>query len=1330
MSFYRNMNLKSKMLISFGIVFVFFIGALIYGMLGFIVSDKNMEKGIKTTEEAILAENIQQDVLQGLLAFKNFLNLGAEGSLDAFEVARISANANIRYLKVLNSNEERTIYIDNMEVELEYFSENFLKVMELKSRAQVYSEVLSETGERMLEDLDVLRFASVASEDDQAFHSIASSLEKLLYSRFYASEFYNYHTKDQYDISISNMEQFLYLIEHLPTSSFSQKDLKVFEEIRLDMQDYYDHLVLLYSVVMEQDQVVEAMDASTPIIKENASKISASVYIEQQKEREASRDYNRWISTFMVILMVIGVLIGVFVISHLLRLILEPINTLHGTFLHLADSETNTEFRLQENSDDEIGQMSKAFNTFMVNLSEYVNTVNVQNWIIKAQNDMANIVRDEKDIRLLAERLLTYCCSYTDSLVGSFYIKKEDVYVCYATYGYSQEKETHFEVGENYLGEVIKSKKLKIIKNISSNDLKAEKLKVKTSLLDDHPVVLSIIPLNFNNEINGVMELGYFREITPNDMELFKELSKSLAMLVHSAELKMQVRNLLGQSMHQTEELQRQQEELKQSNEELIEQTKALKESEAILQAQQEELRVSNEELEERTKQLEIQKAELNLKNKEILISQESIIRKSRDLEEANRYKSEFLANMSHELRTPLNSILVLSQLLESRVNNVPLTTKEKEFAATIYRSGNDLLKLINGVLDLSKVEAGQLDLHIEEFKLQQIINDNKALFEPLTAVKKIEFKVENYLSEDLVIQGDTLRLNQIIKNLLSNAIKFTHTGYVKMMIRKPNVQEVNDLGCHSENDIAIEIIDTGIGIKKEKRKLIFEAFKQSDGTTSRNYGGTGLGLTIALQLAKLMSGHIILDSQVGVGSRFIFIFPKDLHNKQETSIEEILLENERGDKVKPDEDKPDKDKPDKDTSEEELIQKQSLNQSVDKELKHRLLIIEDDEVFAGVLKELAEEKGYVVDVAHTGYEGIALALKKMPEGIILDMELPDIEGIEIAKRLENNSKTRQIPIHIISGSEQPLDKTNIPQSIIGFLKKPVDIRAIYTTLAKIEEFSKEGLKRLLVVGECGKESFDSFTSLGGIEVSKVLTGKEALELIEKEDFGCIVLDSILEDMKGIEFLTNINKTKKTKIPVVIYTDELENQDYNNMKEYTDSIILKSSKSKERLTDEVNLFLHNMRSSFDQLSNNLYTNDERVKANVKEKIKIEDSLEGVKILLVDDDERNVFALTHALEQYGVSIITAGNGEEAVHTFEDNADLEVILMDIMMPIMDGYEAIQEIRKLETNKRIPIIALTAKAMKTDRKKCIEAGADDYMTKPIDIEKLITLLKVWLA
>jgi len=753
-------------------------------------------------------------------------------------------------------------------------------------------------------------------------------------------------------------------------------------------------------------------------------------------------------------------------------------------------------------------------------------------------------------------------------------------------------------------------------------------------------------------------------------------------------------KNQMEELAKQGEELQTQQEELKQMNEELEEQAQNLKQ-------QQEELQMTNEELEEQTQSLEV-------KNIEVESAKKDIEQKTKQLEISSKYKSEFLANMSHELRTPLNSLLILSKdLYENRNKN--LEAIQVESAEIIYKSGCDLLVLINEVLDLTKIEAGKMSINIETVPLKQFTSDLIRDFKHHAEQKglKLNSKLNKELPES--IRTDSQRLNQILKNLLSNAIKFTEKGSVSISIDR-----------NTESTIIISVTDTGIGIQEDKQMAVFEAFQQAEGGTSRKYGGTGLGLSISRELAKLLGAEIKLSSKLNEGSVFSLIIPLEIH-QEDTSTNTTDLSADKAGSYRAKESGLFKPRLSNDTKYLNYPNIKDDRDTITGDDK-TVLIIEDDLKFAAILLNQANKKGFKCLSAASGEDGLLLASKHKPQAIILDMSLPGINGHTVLLELKANPSLRHIPVHIISGKERSLQP--IREGAIEYLMKPVAKEDLEKAFNRIENFVNRKIKNLLIIedNENSRKAMRILIGNGDVKCFEAETGKEALSLYKQNHIDCIILDIGLPDMSGFDIIHLLKKIKDHHIPpIIVYTGkELTKEENNELEKYAESIIIKGVKSEERLLDETALFLHrtisNMPKSKQLIINNLYDKETIFHAKT--------------ILLVDDDMRNLFALSKILKERGMEIIKSENGKSALEMLETHPNINLVLMDIMMPEMDGYEAMKRIRSNVKFKNLPVIALTAKAMKDDKQKCIDAGANDYITKPIDVERLLTLMRVWLS
>jgi len=822
-----------------------------------------------------------------------------------------------------------------------------------------------------------------------------------------------------------------------------------------------------------------------------------------------------------------------------------------------------------------------------------------------------------------------------------------------------------------------------------------------------------VVPASADGVVRAVIELGFLLRPPARVVELLSRVSDSVALAMRSAESKERLRSLLEESQRQGEELQAQQEEL---------------------QAQQEELRATNDELSQQRDtlrgmhgELASRKDELEASNDELLrqrdalaLAQKELAAKASELEKANRYKSEFLANMSHELRTPLNSSLILARLLaDNRGGN--LTEEQVKFAETIYGSGNDLLELINDILDLSKIEAGRAEVHATTITLGRILESVARTFEPVARDKGLAFVIERLGPEndgELVV--DEGKLAQVLRNLLSNALKFTERGQVTLSV-----------GLDAEH-VSFAVRDTGIGIPASQHGIIFEAFRQADGTTNRRFGGTGLGLTISRDLTRLLGGDLTVESEVGKGSVFRFQLPRRYRGPvasspatavagtSTTSAKETgslsveprrlpalsrspLAEATNGHRKPPPASAPLLD-----------VRGGAAGQVV-------LLVVEDDAAFADVLRMIAEEKGYVCELAATAEEGLNKARALRPSAILLDMNLPDHGGLHVLDSLKRTPETRHIPVHVVSVDD--VEQRVLEMGAVGYLQKPANAEALGAILDQFRQ-RMASLRRLLVVeddsvqrGAIGR-LLDSKT----VDIDAVGTVAEALERLREVSYDCVVVDLVLPDGTGLDLLEKMAHEEGLAFPpVIVYTGRsLSADEEQRLRRYSSSIIVKGARSPERLLDEVTLFLHQVESELPP---------DRQKMLRQARLK-ETAFDGKTVLVVEDDVRNVFALTSVLEPRGVRLVLARNGKEALKKLEQSDGVSLVLMDLMMPEMDGLEATRAIRALPNPKgTVPIIALTAKAMPDDRQRCLEAGANDYIAKPLDVDMLLSMCRVWM-
>jgi signal transduction histidine kinase/DNA-binding response OmpR family regulator/methyl-accepting chemotaxis protein/CHASE3 domain sensor protein len=999
--------------------------------------------------------------------------------------------------------------------------------------------------------------------------------------------------------------------------------------------------------------------------------------------------------------------------------------------------------------------IKQALETATVKLAEVTAKNAEQDWLKTGQTQLNDLMSGEQDIVKLAKNVITFLTTYIEASVGLFYLLKSHSQAqnqqpglhIIASYAYTMPENSpeEFLLGEGLVGQVALEKK-PLLRTHTPEEYSTI---IQSGLSKAVPRHVLFIPCLYENQIKGVIEIGFSKAITDNQRIFLEQVTSSIGIVVNTAQSRTKMQALLEQSQRQTEELQQQseelqsqQEELQQINEELQNQREELEHKQVELQhhneelqtqseelqTQQEELKQSNETLEERTRELEQQKAEIQHKNAaleqtqaEMKKTQMALETKANELELASRYKSEFLANMSHELRTPLNSLLILAQLLTDNKNG-NLTDKQIEYAQTIHSAGSDLLTLINEILDLSKVEAGKIEVHTEAISITDLVESTELKFRHVAEEKGLTFNINVTDEVPPSINSDRQRLKQILNNLLSNAFKFTQKGEVRLDINIP--PHPLGEGWGEGQQIAFRITDTGIGIPKDKQQVIFEAFQQVDGSTSRRYGGTGLGLSISRQLARLLGGDMELDSEEGQGSTFTLYLPeKGLKNPP--SEKKILEETTRIQAISTPQSSeafaqqnsvtsPMKPKP----IVNEIADDRHHLQSNDK----TILIIEDDQKFSRLLIDLAHDKHFKCLIAEDGQTGLQLAEHYQPNAIILDVGLPLLDGWAVMEILKDTSNTRHIPVHFISATDHSmLDAKR--KGAIGYLQKPVNLEQLGETFKNIEKFITKAEKNLLVVveNELHQQKIIDLVAGEDIQTTLAITLDSALQHLKNGPFDCIILDMDIEQGGGSQLLEQMQELPSLcQTPIIVYAErELEPSEEALLLQCADSLPITSVQTPERLLDETTLFLHQIEAKLPQEKRQMLR-----MVHDKETI-----LANKKVLVVDDDARNIFALAIVLEDRNMEVIAGNHGKEALALLEEHPDIAIILMDIMMPEMDGYEATRKIREQPRFKKLPIIALTAKAMKGDKAKCIEAGANDYLSKPVDTDKLISLMRVWL-
>ncbi len=915
-----------------------------------------------------------------------------------------------------------------------------------------------------------------------------------------------------------------------------------------------------------------------------------------------------------------------------------------------------------------------------------------EEWLQSGQVGLAEAMMGDKSVEELSDSILSFLAQYLGFQAGALFKGEKGQFYRAAALGIPADADVtlRFGVREGLLGKAAADGRSTIVRDVPEGYLT-----ISSALGRDKPRHLVIVPTHADDVVNAVIELGFLHPADELMLEFLDQVSPSIGIALRSARYRSELQSVLEETQRQAEELQVQSEELRVSNEELEEQGRALKESQTRLEQQQVELEQTNSQLEEQAQTLETQRDELERTGAAVAL-------KARELEQASQYKSDFLANMSHELRTPLNSLLILSKLLSDNPNG-NLSGEQVKFAQTIQSSGNDLLTLINDILDLSKIEAGHIEVRPESLPLQRLTGDLRQLFQPVADERGLGFEIVVAKDCPALVETDRQRLEQILKNLLSNAFKFTEQGEVRLTVSPAGA-----------DNLAFAVTDTGIGIAREQQESIFEAFRQADGTISRRYGGTGLGLSISRELSRLLGGAITLKSTAGEGSTFTVTIPRTYDptfvapREQPAPVEPIPSPAPRPPRAK------------------RLAKTVEDDREQLTKGRRVLLVIEDDDKFAGIVRDLAKELGFDCLVAGTAEDALKLARQFKPSAVVLDVGLPDESGLMVLDRLKRDDTTRHIPIHVISAADH--SQTALSLGAIGYMVKPVKRDELAEVLRTLQSKLTSTVRRVLIVEDdpVQRDAVGKLLSSGDVETVGVGTAAECLEQLKQQTFDCMVLDLSLPDASGYSLLETLSQDGDHAFPpVIVYTGhDLSADDEQRLRRYSSSIIIKGAKSPERLLDEVSLFLH-------QVVSELPPEQQKMIQKARNRDAV---LEGRRVLIVEDDIRNVYSLTNVLEPRGAVVEIARNGQEAIEALGRSAEdpsraVDLVLMDVMMPVMDGLTATRQIREDARWSKLPILMLTAKAMPDDQERCIAAGANDYMAKPIDVDKLLSLVRVWM-
>ncbi|MGB8135584.1 MAG: response regulator, partial [Pseudolabrys sp.] len=938
---------------------------------------------------------------------------------------------------------------------------------------------------------------------------------------------------------------------------------------------------------------------------------------------------------------------------------------------------------IQVDARGEVAELKDNINTMIDNLRLTTDRNTEQDWLKTNLAKFTNMLQGQRDLATVGRLLLSELTPLVNAQQGVIYqVESEELHTMRLLSAYADDSANghpqRLRIGEGLIGQCAADKRRMLI-----TDMPDRAVPIGSALFKVVPSNIIVLPVLFENQVKAVIELASVSQFTALQTMFLEQLTASIGIVLNSIEATMQTEGLLKQSQQLAGEL----------------------------QAQQRELQQTNDQLEQKAQQLAERNVEVERKNQEIEQARRALEEKAAELALTSKYKSEFLANMSHELRTPLNSILILGQQLADNPDG-NLSSKQTEFARTIHGAGTDLLNLISDILDLSKIESGTVTVEAEELLFSSLLDAVGRPFRHEAETRQLSFKVDLDPALGRTLITDSKRLQQVLKNLLSNAFKFTERGGVQLKVfaAPAGWTASHPILSQAQSVVAFEVADTGIGIPAEKQKMIFEAFQQADASTSRKYGGTGLGLAISRELSNLLGGEIQLRSASGVGSTFTLYLPityvgPSTALRAATSSGTMQLPAANVPIVLP----------------ERAIEHIPDDRTKIEPGDSILLIVEDDPHYCRVLVDLARDKGFKVLVAMRGADALELAKQYQPSAVSLDVFLPDMLGWSVLSQLKQNPLTRHIPVQIITLDE---DKHHgLARGAFSFVSKPTTTEGVEAALRRIKEYSAPRRKRLLVVEDNPAEQMSISELLGhdDVEIETAGTGRGALDTLRRQPADCVVLDLRLPDMTGFEVLEELAADERlSDVPVVVFTGrELSPEEDARLHRMARSIVVKGVESPERLLDETALFLHRVVTDLPPEKQRML---ERLNSS-------DEDLVDRTVLLVDDDARNIFALSSVLERRGMRVLTATTGKEAIKLIESDPHIAIVLMDIMMPEMDGYQTMEQIRKNPKFRRLPIVALTAKAMKGDREKCLDAGASDYLAKPVNTEQLLSALRGWL-
>jgi len=1091
-------------------------------------------------------------------------------------------------------------------------------------------------------------------------------------------------------------------------NAYEQQKLK---ELRNVIEKRMEILVSTIQTKRNKGSVLETALLEGKVYMDNARRIIKEIKAEEKSSLAAKTDEMNTLAGFSPFLIIFAAILSILSTVFFYQKVSSEFNERVTLFQQLQQlnedtakridtiksiahqiSTGNYKVRLHETSKDGLGSLSGSLNSMAEALQSSFTQLEDKDWMQTGVATLNDKMVGDKEVHLLSKDILEAVVAHTKSFVGAFYILEEDQELHlvngFALNAKLQRKK--IAIGEGLVGQAFQSEKLILLEKIPDKEAT-----ISYATGETKPTTVVAFPIIRNGLAMGVIELATINAYPQRKLDFMHHISSNIGIAINAAQNRKKLQDFLEETQSQAEELQAQHGELEALNSELEAQTQKIQASEEELRVQQEELLQSNQELEERSSLLEE-------RNQLILERNLEIKQKAEQLEQSTRYKSEFLANMSHELRTPLNSILLLSKLM---AESEQLEKEYTEYASVIQSSGQGLLSLIDEILDLSKIEAGKMELEISDVRIDEITADIRSLFMPIAKDKHLDLIIGVSGDAPNSFTTDKMRLSQILKNLLSNAFKFTSKGKVSLSIGYQPKEET----------LTFAVTDTGIGIPQAKQGLVFEAFQQADGSTRRKFGGTGLGLSISKQLAQLLGGTIKLESKENEGSTFTLIIPANFNERTGALITDLQEEEKAAEE-----------KVEQQREEERFVVSKIPEEVADD--RHNLgpedktiLIIEDDTFFAKTLLDFTRKRNYKGLVAVRGDVGIEMAQKYKPLAILLDIQLPVKDGWQVMDELKSNPATKPIPVHIMSSLSAK--RQSLQKGAVDFINKPFALEHMKQIFEKLEHALSKNPKKVLIVEENKQhaQALSHFLSSANLQTIVASNISDSIEALHQKEVDCVILDMGIPDKNAYETLETIKKNDGLEnLPIIIFTGKnLSKGEESRIKQYADSIVVKTAHSYQRILDEAALFLHLVEE----------------KGNKSKEIKgetlqnVTDVLKDKVVLIADDDVRNIFSLTKALEPHKMKVLPAIDGKEALAAIKANPKIDVVLMDMMMPELDGYETTKQIRAMPAYKNLPILAVTAKAMMGDREKCIAAGASDYISKPVDIDQLISLLRVWL-